>query len=46
MAGLLSDVTIQPWAAWTVLFSVVAVALLFAMFIFSVREYVPRDDAG
>lgn len=46
MAGLFSEVTIQPWAAWTVLFGVVAVALLFAMFIFSVREYVPRDDAG
>jgi len=39
------QVTIATHTAWTVLLALSAVSLIAAMVIFSVKEYVPREDA-
>ena len=43
--AIFNPTTIAPRLAWIVTFSIIAIGLVCALYIFSTREYVPRDDA-
>ena len=45
LSGMLTAPSVTSSFAWTTLFTTTLVALLGALFIFSTREYAPRDDA-